>query len=351
MLAIAASRLSSSDTWRRKDEKTNKRSTSENWRDRRGLEESAKVKGCAETGETSQGSAEIREKLGNWRSRKQEKAKTVDEPGVYGHCMPAEWKLQKMYKQLKIDTNKFTTWLVESVYPCNESLTCSESLPQYITLSRKQAKGMSKPEWEGTINVILTTSTDHPKYNILVNNNTDIARQIEKVPSSVLALLDRLIIERTEYSHWMALKSTDDLSKISNDSHVYYIKVLKEVHTILLERMEPETKTSSQVESQIPAKTANAAPRTHKPTLGKRKNSSTSLQGSEQQKAVKTESATPTPKHVLQKEVNHLTTQQEQQQEEWRQVVADSCDKKTDKRCAPVAKSMSYAAALRVTVA
>ena len=84
------------------------------------------------------GSGEVREISDNWRFRKQEKA---DETGVYGEAMPAEWKLQKLYKQLKINNNKFITWLVEKVYPCSESLPCSDSLPPYITLSPNQSKG------------------------------------------------------------------------------------------------------------------------------------------------------------------------------------------------------------------
>ena len=67
----------------------------------------------------------------SWRVRKQEGAKEVDNTGVYGSCMPAEWKLQSLYKDLKVDTNSFLTWLVESVYPS------TESLPYYITLSAK----------------------------------------------------------------------------------------------------------------------------------------------------------------------------------------------------------------------
>ena len=74
----------------------------------------------------------------NWRVGKQEGAKEVDNTGVHGSCLPEEWKLQKIYKHLKIDTNSFLTWLVESVYPSTESLPC------YITLSPKQAKSKSK---------------------------------------------------------------------------------------------------------------------------------------------------------------------------------------------------------------
>ena len=87
-----------------------------------------------ESGETKE-SGEMKERFGSWRVGEQKEAKRAVEIGVYGECMPAEWKLQNMYKRLKVDNNKFTTWLVESVYPC------SESLPPYVTLLRKQAKG------------------------------------------------------------------------------------------------------------------------------------------------------------------------------------------------------------------
>ena len=63
------------------------------------------------------------------------KEKVAEVPHVYGGCMPSEWKLSRMYKQLKIDNSYFTTWLVESVYPN------IESLPDYITLSEKQPIG------------------------------------------------------------------------------------------------------------------------------------------------------------------------------------------------------------------
>lgn len=341
MLAIAASRLSPSDTWRRKDEKTKERPILGSWRERRGSKESGEEKGSGETKET----------LGSWRLRKRERAKAMDETGVHGDCIPAEWKLQKMYKQLKIDNNKFTTWLVESVYPCGRSLSCIETLPPCITLSRKQAKGMSKPDWAVTSNAILTTSTDHPKYDIIVNNITELARQTQKTPASMMALLDRLIVERTEYSYWMSRKSTDDLSKFSNESHVYYIEVLKEVKVILAEHIEPQTTTSSQAGSPTLSETTNIPTQTPNPTLGKRKVSSTSHQNPDRRKAMKTESTTSSPKHVLQKEAKHLTTTQRQQEKEWRHVVANSCNKMAEKDCAPVAKPMSYAAALRVAVA
>lgn len=140
MLAINASHLSASDNWRRRDEKTMEISTLHSWQERR------KSKEIREAKESSSGSRETKEISGNWRFRKERKVTREDVAGVYGDCMPAEWKLQKMYKHLKIDTNKFITWLVESVYPCTEGLPYSESLPPYITLSPKQAKGMSQPD-------------------------------------------------------------------------------------------------------------------------------------------------------------------------------------------------------------
>ena len=130
MLALAAGRMSSSDSWRcRNDDK--KRSMLGSWRDRRDLNETGDEKTVGET----KTCGEMKAKFENWRSRKQEKAKTVDEASVYGEIMPSEWMLQKLYKQLKINNNNFITWLVESVYPS------TEGLPSYITLSRKQAKG------------------------------------------------------------------------------------------------------------------------------------------------------------------------------------------------------------------
>ena len=80
-------------------------------------------------------SGEVRGISGNWRVGKPKKAPEADEPKAYAGSMPPECQLIGMYKQLKVENAKFTTWLVESIYP---SL---ERLPFYITLSDKQAKG------------------------------------------------------------------------------------------------------------------------------------------------------------------------------------------------------------------
>ena len=129
MLALKASRLSSPDSWRCKtDDK--KRSMLGSWRDRRDNET-----GYEKTVGDKKVCGETKAKIENWRSRKPEEAKKVDEASVYGECMPSEWELGKLYKHMKIDNNNFITWLVESVYPC------TDELPPYISLSRKQAKG------------------------------------------------------------------------------------------------------------------------------------------------------------------------------------------------------------------
>lgn len=176
----------------------------------------------------------------------------------------------------------------------------------------------------------LTALIDHSKYDIVVNNTTDLARETTEVPPIMLALLDRLIVERTDYTHWMSLKATDYLSKLSYDSHIHYIKVLREVRSILAERLEPHREIACQAKSLDRAETTTTSPITHSPTLGKRKNSSNSTPNPNQRKAVKTE---PTPK---------------EQQGDWRRMISESYEKTADKRCAHVAKPISYAAALRV---
>ena len=116
----------------------------------------------------------------------------------------------------------------------------------------------------------------------------------------------------------MSRKSTDNLSKTSTENHKYYIKVLEEVNTILAKHVEPETKTSSKVKPPNSTKITKAPVQTHNPTLGKRKVSATSPQNTERGKTAKIES----PITVL-----------------------------IDNRGAFLATPISYAAALRVTVA
>ena len=317
MLATRAIHLPPPDNWRPKNENTQKKSTSESWRDRRVLKERAQTNDSARMKE----SGEMREISMSWRVRKQEKGTRVDEIGVdvtsiYGTCMPAEWKLVKMYKQLKVENNKFTTWLVESIYPCSESLPCNANLPYYISLSQQKTKGRTKPDREVTLDVVLTMSTDHPKYDIVVNKIADLARLHQKVPPSIMALLDRFIIKRTEYSHWMSLKSTDEVARLADANHKYYNKVMREVEVILTKHLEPETETSFQEHSPSRPKTTSAPIQTRNARLDKRKTSASSLQGPDRTKAAKNSTTTP---------------KQQQQQGNWRKLASDSCETGADK--------------------
>ena len=178
---------------------------------------------------------------------------------------------------------------------------------------------------------------------------TELARQHEKVPPNMVALLDRLIDERSEYTYWMSQKSTDDTSSSSSESHQHFIKVLKETKTILVERMEPEATTAARQTCPIRSETTEKSPQTVTKTLGKRKISSNALHGSGQRKAAKTGATTPKPLHVL-KATNSSTATHKKQQDEWRQVVVKSCDKEVEKTCAAATKPISYAAAARVAI-
>lgn len=236
--------------WRRRDERAKEISTLGSWRERSGSTGSSN--GSAEKKETStlnnwrdrsrskgssNGSGEPKELSGDWRVRRQKTATKEDLGEVYGYRIPPESQLQMLYKNLKVDTNRFLTWLVEAIYPCPKGLPCSESLPPYVNLAPKQGKGEPARSCL-PIDSHSSTTTDHPKYEIIVNNTTDLARRIQEVPLSILDLLERTIKERTEYSHWMSLKHTDSLAHIDNEKHLYYIEVLKEVKNILAERME-----------------------------------------------------------------------------------------------------------------
>ena len=196
----------------------------------------------------------------------------------------------------------------------------------------------------------LPTSKDHTDYKIIVNKITELARQIQHVPPSTIALLDRLIPERTEYSYWLSGKSTDAISEYINESHAYYIQVLEEVRTMLAKRMELEAKTAPRINPPAPATTPSMSTQTNKVTLGKGKNSFTTLQGPDQSKAVKTEITKSKSEHVLVNQTEPSVTAQNKQQEKWRQVIAETCDKTNEKTCATTARPMSYAAALRVPI-
>ena len=187
-----------------------------------------------------------------------------------------------------------------------------------------------------------------------MNKTTELARQHRRVPPSMLSLLERLIEERSEYTYWLSQKSATEGSKSAYESHHYYIKVLKETKTILAERMEP---TASPVLQSTPSqgKAIKAPSQTYTKTLGKRKASATTLQGSEQGKASKTESAASKSEKVKQRGANQSAAATSRHQANWRRVVANSCSKTAlnlpapAPAPAPALEPLSYAAASRVT--
>ena len=164
----------------------------------------------------------------------------------------------------------------------------------------------------------------------------------------MIELLDRLIVERAEYTYWMSHKSTDE-SRLITEKHLHYIQVLKETRTILAERMEPEASAVTHTKSPH-ARPTSEPPQTNNSTLGKRKPSSTTLHGSDQKKAAKTEATTPKPPHVF-KRANPAVAAEKIQQADWRQIVAKNCNGTTDNKCAVAKKPMSYTAAARAITA
>ena len=165
----------------------------------------------------------------------------------------------------------------------------------------------------------------------------------------MIALLDRLIVERAEYTYWMSQKSTDDKSRLIAENHRYYIEVLRETRTILAERVEPEATAATRTKSPHARPTSEPS-QTNDTTLGKRKPSSTTLHGSDQNKAAKTEATTPKPPYVF-KRANPAAAAEKIQQADWRQIVAKNCNSTTDNKCAAAKKPMSYTAAARAIAA
>ncbi len=135
MRAGTVSYLSPSDSWRRcSDERTKEAWSSGSWRERKGPKERGEM---SKNGQPNESGKKLTVS-GNWRDRRQEDAKPVDLSGVYGEEMPAESKMKTLYRDQKIDTNKFIEWLVESVYRSTESLPC------YVTRTENQDKGEQK---------------------------------------------------------------------------------------------------------------------------------------------------------------------------------------------------------------
>ena len=142
----------------------------------------------------------------------------------------------------------------------------------------------------------------------------------------------------------MSQKATDAAARIINDTHLYYIEVLKGVRIILTKRIDPDAKTAPRMNSPTTAETPGTLTPAHKPNLGKRKNSTSKIHESDRSKAAKTELATDD-------KANHsATTTPMKHRDDWRRVIAGSCNNASETKCAAVARPVSYAAALHVAL-
>ena len=138
------------------------------------------------------------------------------------------------YKRYKSGTTKFTTWLIEAVQNCGQSLAGITSVSAPSTAPfRKNAKKKAGKATEDAL-----TQTNQSKYLIPIRDFTKLAEVIVKstkqsiqVPSSILALLDDVISLRKEYSRWVGQAAAK--SQAQYESHLYFVSVLQEVKGIL----------------------------------------------------------------------------------------------------------------------
>ena len=244
---------------------------------------------------------------------------------IYGNTLPEQDILQKIYKELKTNTNKFIEWLIQKVFPGGD-------LPNYITICRERpTESMAyMGSWEPE-NALLTVAIDHPKYEIPVNDLLKIADLLThgpaKVPFSILSLLNKAISLRTESCHWSQLQSDNStFSRATFEKHQHFIDVLEEVKRILTGR-----------EGTGPTKPATTGLQRTNSALGKRKSST-----------IRADSAvSESPKRPMMALKKTM----------WREVVANTCEKTEiptnlpSKRCTPILKPKSYAAALSVSSA
>ena len=139
------------------------------------------------------------------------------------------------YKRYKSGTTKFTTWLIEAVQNCGQSLAdiTSVSAPSTAPFP-KDAKRKAGKAAENA-----STQTKQSKYLVPIRDFTKLAEVIVKstkqriqVPSSILALLDDVISLRKEYSHWVVGQAAAK-SQAEYESQLYFVSVLQQVKGIL----------------------------------------------------------------------------------------------------------------------
>ena len=248
---------------------------------------------------------------------------------MYGDVAPAEKELRRMYKESKMATDKFITWLVETSFPDGKGL------PSYVS---------RVPE---------SSARDHEKYGINVNKCLTLADMFietsksAQMPFAVIVSLKKAISLRADYAFCMNLKSDKSQdAQALYENHLHFIDVLDETRRILSPSEKRTTKTSAEM---TPLVRQNSA-------LGKRKGSHSDLKTKEPVKAVKTEpsllEAEPNPWYSGRGKI----TRQEPMGS-WRQSLGNNSDKIDkepntwcehiiSKSCAPAIKSRSYAAAL-----
>jgi len=246
--------------------------------------------------------------------------------GWGGRCDVPEADRKKLHFEMKTHTNHFETWLVEMVYPA----------------------GVGMPD---CIKAKVAVSPNHPKYWMPVNHFITLADAIiqsekqAQIPSSMLSLLDKLIDERGLYSHLMAhpqVKSVNDDNE-EYEKHQHFIDVVEDVRTILGGRS-MEVPRTAELRPTPAVKPTDAGISRSNSTLGKRKTSVTSLDGSEECKVAKKASASASapatqqrPMHVLRRNDKPITL--------------SSKSEGIDKTCAAAVKPMSWASIASAGVA
>lgn len=109
-------------------------------------------------------------------------------------------------ERYKSGTTKLTTWLIEAVEICGQSLAgITKVLAPSPASFSKEAKQKA-----GKAVVNASTQTKQSKNLIPIRDFTKLAQVIVslakhkiQVPPSILALLDEVISLRKEYSHWV----------------------------------------------------------------------------------------------------------------------------------------------------
>ena len=162
------------------------------------------------------------------------------------------------YKQYKTDSDAIATWLAKTAERCGYSrdlLTPQASSQQKApklkgrarTLARQAAQKKSSETHSENSN--LKTTSLGPKYLIALKDFISLAEWIARsttahveVPASFVTVLDRAITVRKRHHSWWYRHSEKNASngqkeQQANQSHGYFIGVLKKVREVLQPKM------------------------------------------------------------------------------------------------------------------